>query len=139
MPAALTYNLGNEKYNWNYQVEPQQHMNNRRLIWPRGKVLGGSSSLNAMVYIRGHALDYEGWAKSVAGWGYNDCLPYFKKAQNHYQGGNDYRGTGGPLQVTRSNTKNPLFDAFVNAGLECGYPKTDDLNGYQQEGFGPMD
>lgn len=139
MPAALTYNIGTEKYNWNYLTEPQEHLGNRKLVWPRGKVLGGSSSLNAMCYLRGHALDYERWAEEAPGWEYKNCLPYFKKAQCHELGENEYRGGSGPLNVTRSNTKNRLFENFVNAGIETGYPYTDDQNGYQQEGFGPMD
>ena len=92
MPAALMYNLDDDKYNWYYHTEPQKYCNNRKMYWPRGKVWGGSSSLNAMVYIRGHALDYDNWEKLGAkGWNYQNCLPYFKKAQNHPLGGDDYR------------------------------------------------
>lgn len=140
MPAALTYNLCDDKYNWYYHTEPQAHLNNRVMYWPRGRVLGGSSSLNAMVYIRGHAFDYDRWQEEGAeGWSYADCLPYFKKAQKHELGGNLYRGESGPLWVHRGDQENPLFDAFINAGMQAGYPYTDDMNGYQQEGFGRMD
>ncbi|KAG3091327.1 Choline dehydrogenase [Phytophthora idaei] len=141
MPAALTYNLGNDKYNWFYHTEPQKHLNGRSLPWPRGRVLGGSSSLNAMVYIRGHAYDYDDWQESGAdGWSYADCLPYFRKAQNHELGPDDYRGGDGPLHVIRGNQKDQiLFKKFIDAGVQAGYPFTDDMNGYQQEGFGWMD
>jgi choline dehydrogenase len=141
MPAALTFNLANDKYNWFYYTEPQKNLNGRRLPWPRGRVLGGSSSLNAMVYIRGHAYDYDDWHQSGAdGWSYADCLPYFRKAQNHELGGDDYRGGDGPLHVSRGNQKDQiLFKKFIDAGVQAGYPFTDDMNGYQQEGFGWMD
>ncbi|KAJ0395923.1 hypothetical protein ATCC90586_000756 [Pythium insidiosum] len=141
MPAALTFNLADDKYNWCYFTEPQKHLNNRRLPWPRGRVLGGSSSLNAMVYIRGHAYDYDDWeASGATGWSYADCLPYFRKAQNHELGADDYRGGDGPLHVSRGSQKDQvLFKTFIDAGVEAGYPFTDDMNGYQQEGFGWMD
>uniref|UniRef100_M4BWL6 Glucose-methanol-choline oxidoreductase N-terminal domain-containing protein n=1 Tax=Hyaloperonospora arabidopsidis (strain Emoy2) TaxID=559515 RepID=M4BWL6_HYAAE len=141
MPAALTYNLADYKYNWCYYTEPQRHLNGRVLPWPRGRVLGGSSSLNAMVYVRGHAYDYDDWQESGAtGWSYADCLPYFRKAQNHELGPDEYRGGDGPLHVTRGNQKDQiLFQKFIDAGMQAGYPFTDDMNGYQQEGFGWMD
>lgn len=140
MPAALMYNLCDDKYNWYYHTEPEKGMNNRVMYWPRGRVWGGSSALNAMVYIRGHALDYDRWEKEGAkGWSYADCLPYFRKAQSHELGANDYRGGDGPLQVSRGKTNNALFHAFIEAGVQAGYPFTDDMNGYQQEGFGWMD
>lgn len=141
MPAALTYNLADDKYNWCYYTEPQKNLDNRRLPWPRGRVLGGSSSLNAMVYIRGHAQDYDDWHNSGAeGWSYADCLPYFRKAQNHELGADDYRGGDGPLHVTRGTQKDQiLFKKFIDAGVQAGYPFTEDMNGYQQEGFGWMD
>ncbi|XP_077181650.1 choline dehydrogenase, mitochondrial [Paroedura picta] len=140
MPAALTYNLCDEKYNWYYHTTPQKHMDNRILYWPRGRVWGGSSSLNAMVYIRGHAEDYNRWSKEGAvGWGYEFCLPYFKKAQTHELGGDLYRGENGPLHVSRGKTNNPLHHAFLNAAQQAGYPFTNDMNGFQQEGFGWMD
>lgn len=141
MPAALTFNLADDKYNWYYYTEPQKHLDNRRLPWPRGRVLGGSSSLNAMVYIRGHAYDYDDWQASGAdGWSYADCLPYFRKAQTHELGPNEYRGGDGPLHVSRGSQKDQvLFKTFIEAGIQAGYPFTDDMNGFQQEGFGWMD
>ncbi|XP_033754326.1 choline dehydrogenase, mitochondrial-like isoform X2 [Pecten maximus] len=140
MPAALMYNLCDDKYNWYYHTEPEPHMNNRVMYWPRGRVWGGSSSLNAMVYIRGNAGDYDGWEKAGAkGWSYADCLPYFKKSQTHELGENDYRGGDGPLHVSRGRSNNPLHQAFIEAGQQAGFPFTDDMNGYQQEGVGWMD
>jgi choline dehydrogenase len=140
MPAALTYNLGNDRYNWYYETEPQPHMDGRRMYWPRGRVLGGSSALNAMVYVRGHAADYDRWAAEGAkGWTYAEILPYFRRAETRAAGGDAYRGSNGPLQVSTGSQKNPLFDAFIQAGVQAGYPFTADMNGYQQEGFGRMD
>uniref|UniRef100_A0A674ML24 Choline dehydrogenase n=1 Tax=Takifugu rubripes TaxID=31033 RepID=A0A674ML24_TAKRU len=140
MPAALTYNLCDDKYNWYYHTLPQDNMDNRVLYWPRGRVWGGSSSLNAMVYIRGHAEDYNRWQREGAdGWDYEHCLPYFRKAQSHELGENRYRGGSGPLHVTRGKTNHPLHNAFIEAGQQAGYPFTDDMNGYQQEGLGWMD
>jgi choline dehydrogenase len=140
MPAALIYNLCDDRYNWFYHTEPQPHMDMRRMYWPRGRVLGGSSSLNAMVYVRGHALDYERWAEQGArGWSYAEVLPYFRRAQTHQKGPDDYRGGDGPLCVQNGAMANKLFQAFIEAGRQAGYPVTPDMNGYQQEGFGPMD
>ncbi|MGD9509491.1 MAG: choline dehydrogenase [Geminicoccaceae bacterium] len=140
MPAALTYNLTSDRVNWFYQTEPQRHMDGRRLYWPRGRVLGGSSSLNAMVYIRGHALDYDRWvAEGAAGWSYAEVLPYFRRAETFSLGADAYRGGDGPLTVTRGSGDNPLFDAWIAAGAEAGYPATPDMNGYRQEGMGRMD
>ncbi len=140
MPAALTYNLADDRYNWYYTTEAQPHMDGRQMYWPRGRVLGGSSSLNAMVYVRGHAYDYDRWAaKGLPGWSYADVLPYFRRAETWQNGANDYRGGDGPLHVSRETTPNPLFDAFIEAGKQAGYPFTADMNGYQQEGFGRMD
>ncbi|KAL5022044.1 hypothetical protein ScPMuIL_001199 [Solemya velum] len=140
MPAALMYNLCDDKYNWYYHTEPEKGVDNRVMYWPRGRVWGGSSSLNAMVYIRGHAFDYDRWEKEgAAGWSYSDCLPYFRKAQTHECGADEYRGGDGPLHVSRGKTNNPLFQAFIDAGVQAGYPFTDDMNGYQQEGVGWMD
>ncbi|XP_071485276.1 choline dehydrogenase, mitochondrial-like [Diadema antillarum] len=140
MPAALIYPLASKRYNWYYHTVSQPHMDNRKMYWPRGKVLGGSSSINAMCYVRGHPYDYDRWeTEGAKGWSYADCLPYFKRAQCHELGGNDYRGGSGPLNVSRGKTNNPLFEAFIEAGLQSGYPYTDDMNGYQQEGFGYMD
>src|SRR6266852_3101597 len=140
MPAALTYNLSGDKYNWAYETEAQPHMDGRRLYWPRGRVLGGSSSLNAMVYVRGHALDYDRWAgNGLLQWSYAHVLPYFKRAETCERGGDAYRGDSGPLNVSRGTMGNPLFAAFLAAGQQAGYPFTPDMNGFQQEGFGAMD
>ncbi|XP_071807433.1 choline dehydrogenase, mitochondrial-like [Asterias amurensis] len=140
MPAALMYPLSNDTYNWYYTTEPVPHMGNRKMYWPRGRVWGGSSSINAMCYVRGHALDYDRWEKEGAeSWSYANCLPYFRRAQTHELGSDDYRGGDGPLHVSRGKTNNPLFQAFIDAGVQAGYPATDDMNGYQQEGFGYMD
>ena len=140
MPAALTYNLMNDRVNWHYATEPQAGMDGRRLYWPRGRVLGGSSSLNAMVYVRGHAQDYDRWVEEGAeGWGYAQCLPYFRRAETYSCGGDAYRGDSGPLRVARGAMPNPLFDAWLEAGQAAGYPLTADMNGYQQEGVGRMD
>jgi len=140
MPAALTYNLCNDNYNWFYHTTPQKNANDRVMYWPRGRVWGGSSSLNAMVYVRGHAFDYNRWQEQGAdGWDYDHCLPYFKKAQNHELGGDTYRGDSGPLNVSVGPQDNPLFNAFYEAAQQAGYPYTSDMNGYQQEGVGPMD
>jgi choline dehydrogenase len=141
MPAALTYNLCHDKFNWYYHTLPQPHLDGRVMYWPRGRVLGGSSSINAMVYIRGHALDYDRWAsrEGAAGWSYFEVLPYFKRAETWQKGGDAYRGSSGPMFVSTGSQPNPLFDAFIEAGRQAGYPQTDDLNGRQQEGFGRMD
>ncbi|KAG2917410.1 Choline dehydrogenase [Phytophthora cactorum] len=141
MPAMLTANLIDDRYNWNYMTEPQQHLNGRRLTWPRGRVLGGSSSINAMIYNRGHALDYDDWQQAGAdGWSYADCLPYFKKAQTHSLSADEYRGGDGPLKVTRRLQRDqPLYQTFLDAAMQAGYPFTDDVNGYQQEGVGWLD
>jgi choline dehydrogenase len=139
MPSALVYNVSDERYNWNFKTEPEKELNNRSLIWPSGRVLGGSSSLNAMCYVRGNPLDYENWNTVAPGWGYQNCLPYFKKAQNHELGEDEFRGGSGPLHVSRGKTNNLLFESFIQAGIEKGYSYTDDMNGYRQEGFGPMD
>lgn len=140
MPAALMYNLCDDKYNWFYHTEPQKHMDNRVMYWPRGRVWGGSSSLNAMVYVRGHAEDYNRWhAQGASGWDYAHCLPYFKKAQTHELGPDDYRGGNGPLHVSRGKTNHRLHHTFIEAAKQAGYPFTEDMNGYQQEGVGWMD
>ena len=140
MPAALTYNLMSDRVNWSYQTEPQARMDGRRLYWPRGRVLGGSSSLNAMVYVRGHALDYDRWAEEGGrGWSYAEVLPYFRRAESYSGGADAYRGGDGPLFVTRGATPNPLFDAWIAAGEQAGYSATPDMNGHRQEGMGRMD
>jgi choline dehydrogenase len=142
MPAALAYPMNGKRYNWDYYTEPETHLAGRVMHCPRGRVLGGSSSINGMVYIRGHALDYDRWAQedpTLANWSYRHCLPYFIKSATREDGGDEYQGDSGPLQITRGKGENPLFSAFINAAREAGYPYTTDMNGYQQEGFGPMD
>lgn len=144
MPAALSYPMNMSHYDWGYQSEPEPHLDNRRLATPRGKVIGGSSSINGMVYVRGHARDFDTWAEMGAdGWSYADVLPYYKRMETWHDGGHggdpEWRGTNGPLHVTRGPRKNPLFQAFVDAGRQAGYETTDDYNGEKQEGFGPME
>lgn len=141
MPAALSYLLTGTQRNWAYSSDPEPNMNNRRIFHPRGKVLGGTSCINGMIWIRGNAMDYEKWAKEdgLESWGYANCLPYFKRVETRLIGGDNYRGGQGPLKITTPNCENPLFDAFFNSVQEAGYPLTDDVNGYQQEGFGKFD
>ncbi|CCH47511.1 choline dehydrogenase [Pseudodesulfovibrio piezophilus] len=141
MPAALTYPLAGKTYNWWYESEPEPYMNNRRIYQPRGKVLGGSSSVNGMIYIRGNALDYEKWAQEdgLENWSYSHCLPYFKRFECHTSGADEYQGAVGPLYLTTPENDNPLFGAFFDAVQQAGYPLTKDVNGYQQEGFGKFD
>ncbi len=142
MPAALAFPLQGKRYNWAYETEPEPFMNNRRMECGRGKGLGGSSLINGMCYIRGNALDLDNWAQEpgLENWSYLDCLPYYRKAETRDVGENDYHGGDGPVSVITSKPGvNPLFEAMIEAGMQAGYPRTDDLNGYQQEGFGPMD
>ncbi|MFZ7090073.1 choline dehydrogenase [Primorskyibacter sp. 2E233] len=144
MPGALSYPMSMKRYDWGYQSEPEPHLGGRRLACPRGKVLGGSSSINGMIYVRGHARDYDFWRDQGAdGWGFADVLPYFKRQENWHDGGHGgdpaWRGTNGPLHVTRGKRDNPLVQAFVEAGQQAGYPVTGDYNGHQQEGFGPFE
>ncbi|HEY0291019.1 MAG TPA: choline dehydrogenase [Hansschlegelia sp.] len=142
MPAALAYPLQGRRYNWAYYTDPEPHMDGRRMECGRGKGLGGSSLINGMCYIRGNAMDFDGWAQApgLSDWSYADCLPYFRKAETRDAGANDYHGGDGPVSVaTPKPGNNELFEAMVSAGVQAGYPRTDDLNGYQQEGFGPMD
>lgn len=140
MPSAVSVPMNSEKFDWRYYSEPEPRLNGRRLHVPRGKVIGGSSSINGMVYVRGHPLDFDGWAEAGArGWGYADVLPYFKRAEASAGGGDDWRGSSGPLRTTTGQMKNPLYRAFVSAARQAGYPETSDMNGFQQEGFGPMD
>ena len=144
MPAALSYPMNMSLYDWGYQSEPEPHLGGRRLVTPRGKVIGGSSSINGMVYVRGHAHDYDHWSESGAsGWSYADVLPYFKRMESWHDGGHggdpDWRGKDGPLHVSRGPRKNPLFHAFVEAGRQAGYEVTSDYNGEKQEGFGPFE
>ncbi|MFT5756807.1 MAG: choline dehydrogenase [Alteromonadaceae bacterium] len=140
MPTALSIPMNTKKYAWQFETEPEPHLDERRMHCPRGKVLGGSSSINGMVYVRGHARDFDEWQqKGAKNWDYAHCLPYFKKAETWAFDGNEYRGKSGPLGVNNGNEmKNPLYQAFVDAGVEAGYFATDDYNAAAQEGFGPM-
>lgn len=140
MPAAFSYPLNSTTYNWDYLTVPQPNLDDRCMHTPRGRVLGGSSAINGMAYVRGHPLDYDRWAEdpALAHWSYRHCLPYFRRAETRDLGPDDYHGGNGPLYVTTGRGWSPLYDAFVAAGTEAGYPYTADMNGYQQEGFGPM-
>lgn len=144
MPGALSYPMSMSRYNWGFESEPEPHLGGRKMATPRGKVLGGSSSINGMVYVRGHARDFDTWADMGAdGWAFADVLPYYKRMENWDAGGHGgdaaWRGTHGPLYVSRGPRDNPLVTAFVEAGVQAGYPRTDDYNGAQQEGFGPFE
>ncbi|MBO6543355.1 MAG: choline dehydrogenase [Alphaproteobacteria bacterium] len=138
MPAGVGGLIGTDKANWCYETEGQPHLNNRRMFWPRGKVLGGSSSINGMIYIRGHARDYDHWRQlGLEGWGFADCLPYFRRSEGNENGNDAFHGGDGPLGVSNAKKTNVLFDAFVEAGKQAGHPETQDFNGAQQEGVGP--
>ena len=141
MPGALSYPMNMGIYDWGFQTEPEPHLGSRRMATPRGKVIGGSSSINGMVYVRGHARDFDRWAEMGAdGWRYADVLPYFKRMEHSHGGqGADWRGSDGPLHITRGPRSNPLFNAFIESGRQAGYPVTPDYNGQAQEGFGPME
>ncbi len=141
MPAALTYPLAGKFYNWYYESDPEPKMHNRKIYQPRGKVLGGSSCVNGMIHIRGNAMDYEKWGKEkgLEKWDYSHCLPYFKKFEYRLSGSDKYQGSSGPLYLTTPKCDNPLFDALFESVQQAGYPLTDDVNGYQQEGFGKFD
>jgi choline dehydrogenase len=143
MPAALTMPIGNRFYDWKYESEPEPFMNGRRIYHARGKVLGGSSSINGMIFQRGNPMDYERWAADpgMDSWDYAHCLPYFKRMENCLAADRDdpYRGHDGPLALERGPATNPLFEAFFAAGEQAGYPRTSDVNGYQQEGFAKFD
>ncbi len=141
MPGALSYPMNMALYDWGYRSEPEPHLGGRRMAVPRGKVIGGSSSVNGMVYVRGHAHDFDTWAQMGAtGWSFADVLPYFKRMETwHGPDASDWRGTDGPLHVSRGPRENPLYHAFVEAGQQAGYEITADYNGEKQEGFGPME
>ena len=144
MPGALSFPMNMKRYDWGYRSEPEPHLGGRRLACPRGKVIGGSSSINGMVYVRGHAKDFDTWeAMGASGWSYADVLPYYKRMETWDSAGHggdaSWRGSDGPLHVTRGKRDNPLVQAFVQAGWQAGYQLTDDYNGQQQEGFGPME
>ena len=141
MPAALTWPIGSRFYDWKYESEPEPHMNGRKVYHARGKVLGGSSSINGMIFQRGNPLDIERWAHDpgMESWNYAHCLPYFKKMETCLAGADEYRGGDGPLQLERGPATNPLFTAFFEATQQAGYTLTSDVNGYRQEGFAPFD
>ena len=142
MPAALTYPIGSRFYDWKYESEPEPFMNGRRVYHARGKVLGGSSSINGMIFQRGNPMDFDRWADEFDGlqnWDYAHCLPYFKRMENRLVGGDDWRGDDGPLQLETGPAQNPLFKAFLEAGPQAGYASTVDVNGYRQEGFAAFD
>jgi choline dehydrogenase len=137
MPAALTYPIGSRFYDWKYESEPEPFMNGRKVYHARGKVLGGSSSINGMIFQRGNPLDYQRWAadSGMNAWDYAHCLPYFKKMETCLAGGGKWRGYEGPLVLERGPATSPLFRAFFEAVQQAGYSLTDDVNGYRQEGF----
>ncbi len=142
MPAALMFPSGNPLYDWGYKSDPEPFMNGRRIAQARGKVLGGSSSINGMIYQRGNAMDYERWGadKGMESWDYAHVLPYFKRLENTIDSPNDeFRGQDGPIKLTRGPAKNPLFNAFFESGVQAGFSRTSDVNSYKQEGFGPFD
>ena len=141
MPAALAFPIGNRLYDWKYESEPEPFMNGRRIYHARGKVLGGSSSINGMIFQRGNPMDYERWAADpgMDTWSYAHCLPYFKRMENCLAGGDEYRGDDGPLLLERGPAENPLFTAFFESTQQAGHPLTSDVNGYQQEGFAKFD
>ena len=141
MPTALSIPMNMDRYNWGFESQPEPYLDNRRMDCPRGKVLGGSSSINGMVFVRGHACDIDEWEEhGAAGWNYRSCLPYYKKMETWIGEADAYRGSNGPLSVCAGNNMalNPLYERFITAGVEAGYPATQDYNGYQQEGFGQM-
>jgi choline dehydrogenase len=140
MPAALSYPMNMSLYDWGFQSEPEPHMGGRKMAVPRGKVIGGSSSINGMVYVRGHAKDFDTWEEMGAkGWSYSDVLPYYQRMETSHGGEEGVRGISGPLHVTRGRRQNPLYEAFVEAGKQAGFETTEDYNGSKQEGFGAME
>jgi choline dehydrogenase len=140
MPTALSIPMNMDAFNWGYESRPEPFLDGRQMDCPRGRVLGGSSSINGMVYVRGHPYDFNQWQElGATGWGYDDCLPYFRKSESWMNGSDQYRGGEGPLATCNGNgMRNPLYRAFIEAGREAGYPVTEDYNGFQQEGFGAM-
>ena len=139
MPCAFRDLISSRKFSWNYLSEREPNLSERQIVTPRGKVLGGSSTINGLMYQRGNALDYDNWAEmGTAGWSYREILPYFKRAESFSGGGDDFRGGSGPLRTTLGSLDNPMYQAFIVAAVEAGYPRTKDTNGYQQEGFGPQ-
>jgi choline dehydrogenase len=141
MPSACYIPMSRERFDWGFESEPEPRLNGRRILQPRGKVIGGTSSINGMCYVRGHAGDYDEWEElGATGWNYANCLPYFKRAEDCSYGGDNYRGDSGPIGICNgTDMANPLHRAFIDAGAQAGYLHSDDVNGYQQEGFGRMD
>lgn len=140
MPSALSIPMNMKRYNWGFETEPEPHLGGRRMVTPRGKVVGGSSSINGMVYVRGHPRDFDIWEEMGAkGWAFKHVQPYFKRMENAHGGEEGWRGTSGPMHIKRGTRLNPLYQAFIEAGRQAGYPVTADYNGHQQEGFGPME
>jgi choline dehydrogenase len=140
MPSALSIPMNMRRYNWFYETEPEPHLGGRRMRTPRGRVLGGSSSINGLVYVRGHPFDFDGWEdQGATGWAYRHVLPYFRRAETREEGGDAYRGGEGPLHTRYGPLRNPLYRLWIEAGRQAGYPLTEDINGLQQEGFGRMD
>ena len=140
MPGAFAVPLESDRYNWYYHSEPEVYLDGKSIYYPRGRVVGGSSSINGMVYFRGNPLDYDGWATNqLTDWTYAHCLPYFRRMETCDRGADDFRGGDGPLEITTASDLNPLYRAYVEAGVQAGYPYTEDVNGYQQEGFFVME
>ncbi len=140
MPAALSFPMNMKRYDWGYKSEPEPHLGGRRLVTPRGKVIGGSSSINGMVYVRGHGCDFDHWSQlGATGWSFSDVLPYFQRMENSRDGDGVWRGKGGPMHVKQADGNNPLFKAFIKAGVQAGFETTRDYNGEKQEGFGAME
>lgn len=140
MPSALAIPMNSPRYDWGYRTEPEPGLDGRSLHCPRGKVIGGSSSINGMVYVRGNPLDFDGWAGlGATGWAYRDVLPYFRRAETRAAGGDEWRGADGPLHTSYGRLANPLYRAFVDAGRQAGYAESEDLNGFRLEGFGRLD
>ena len=142
MPAGVGNLIKDKgKHNWGFWTEPEPHLNNRRLWWPRGRGLGGSSAINGMIYMRGHQRDYDDWRQmGLTGWGWDNVLPYFRRLEGHHRGPSDgLHGHDGPLHVSAGESDSPFHDALIEAGRQAGYPVTDDFNGAEQEGFGRYD
>ena len=139
IPAGFYRNIYHPKITWQFETEPQPELGGRRLPWPRGKVLGGSSSINGLIYIRGQRQDFDLWRQlGNAGWSYDDVLPYFRRAENQERGGDEHHGAGGPLDVSDLRARHELHDAFIAAADEAGYPRNHDFNGAEQDGVGPL-
>jgi choline dehydrogenase len=140
LPMLMGKLMHSRIYNWHYETEPEPELDGRRIYWPRGKALGGSSTINGMIYVRGNRWDYDRWSQmGLSGWSYEEVLPFFRKSEGHVQRRDGFHGADGPLTVTRARGRNPLFQAFVEAGRQAGYPVNDDFNGAEQEGFGRYD